>query len=446
MALTLLLALLGGCATYSNSFSGIEQQLSQRKYDEALAAIDKRPDGKEGQTDRVLNLLDTGMVQRMKGDYAKSNDTLEAAKQEMERLYTESVSEHAASFLVNDSTVSYAGEDYEQVLVHLYMAFNYLELGQRDDARVEALQVDLKLREIGEKYSGGSYTEDGFSRYLAGMIYDELGEWSDALISYRKAFEAYKKNEAKFGVPVPDALKRDLIRLAQRQGLRDELASYRKEFNLPADKDVKAAPGTPLSTDGELVFILNDGLAPIKQEKTSQTWGVASANQPPIMVTIALPYYGPPRINLVTAAQVRVADKAAKTEMVENIDAIARSTLAARMPAITARTVARAISKGVLQNTADHAVRGKKNEDALVQLLLSLFVRVAAVATEHADTRSWLTLPANIQMARMGLAPGQYDLQIDLLGAGGTTLRTVTLPQVRIQPGRKTYVTQHALP
>ena len=146
-ALACVLAL-NGCATYSSSFATIEQQLTGQQYDDALKTIEKQSKDKK---DRVLYLLNKGMVLRMKRDFAASNESLEAAKQEMERLYAASVSENALSFVVNDATVSYAGDDYEQVLVHLYMALNYLELGQRDEARVEALQVDVKLREIGEK-------------------------------------------------------------------------------------------------------------------------------------------------------------------------------------------------------------------------------------------------------------------------------------------------------
>ena len=85
-------------------------------------------------------MLDKGMVLRMKRDFAGANQALEEAKSEMERLYAASVSENALSFIVNDATVSYAGDDYEQVLVHLYMALNYLELGQPEEAR-DALEA-----------------------------------------------------------------------------------------------------------------------------------------------------------------------------------------------------------------------------------------------------------------------------------------------------------------
>lgn len=459
----LLLLALGGCTTYSNSFQTVERQLADAKYDEALKTLEQRAESK---TDRVLYLLDRGMVQRMKRDYPASNESLEAAKQEMERLYAASVSENALSIVVNDATVSYSGDDYEQVLVHIYMAFNYLELGKPDEARVEALQVDIKLRELGEKFAAGKFTEDALSRYLAGMVYEELEEWDDALISYRKAYEAYKKYQERYHTAPPEMLKHDLLRLTQRLGQKNELRQYLKEFDVPAH----AMAATAEEATGELVFILNNGLAPIKRERVIDTWAPveppevhratvvarkdkrrvsvpvvtpAPATAPPVLVTIALPYYES-RPSTVSAARVRVSGKQAETQLLEDIDSIARASLDARMPAITARTVARAITKGAIQHTVDNA--GSQRDDAGAKLIGSLLVRVAAVATEHADTRSWLTLPANIQMARLPLPPGSYDIEIDLLGKEGQVTRTVTLPQVAIRAGRKTWLSQHALP
>lgn len=440
---------LNGCATYSSSFDSIELQLAGQRYDEALKTLEAHSKSKN---ERVLYLLNKGMVQRMKRDFASSNQSLEAAKQEMERLYAASISENTLSFLVNDATVSYAGDDYEQVLVHLYMALNYLELGQRDEARVEALQVDIKLREIGEKFSESKFTEDALSRYLTGMIYEELGEWSDAMIAYRKAYEAYQKYRSNYSSAMPPMLKLDLLRLAQRQGLTNELAQYQREFGIatPPKKGGAAEP------EGELVFILNNGLAPIKREKIISTWApppsvvldTAKPNTPvtpvpPVLVYIALPYYESRPIK-VLSARISVAGKQADTQLMEDIDAIARSSLDARMPAITARAIARAIAKGAIQESVDSA--GKRSEDDALQFFGSLLVRVAAVATERADTRSWLTLPANVQLARLSLPPGSYTVTVDLLGAGEQVIATQEYPGVVISKNHKTYLTQHALP
>jgi hypothetical protein len=436
--------ILTGCATYSESFGVIERDLSARQYDAALKSIEKQSGSKK---DRVLYLLNKGMVLRMKRDFTGSNQALEAAKAEMERLYTASVSENTLSFVVNDATVSYAGDDYEQVLVHLYMALNYLELGQPNEARVEALQVDLKLREIGEKIPGNKFTEDALSRYLTALIYEELGEWSDAMIDYRKAYEAYKKYQVNYGVPVPDMLKHDLLRLAQRQGLKDELALYKKEFGItPVQEENR-------EQEGELVFVLNNGLAPVKREKAvgafapppSVVVNAATPHRrvtpaPPVVVNIALPYYES-RPTQVLSARVSVSGKQSSTQLMENIDAIARASLDSRMAAITARSIARAVAKGAIQESVDRA--GSRNNDPAAELLGSFIVRVAAVATERADTRSWLTLPANVQLARLSLPPGSYTVTVDLLGAGEQVIATLEYPGVVISNMHKTYLTQH---
>lgn len=446
---------LNGCATYSNSFATIEHQLSEQKYDDALKTIETQS---KDEKDHVLYLLNKGMVQRMKRDFSGSNESFEAAKQEMERLYAASVSQNALSVVVNDATVSYAGDDYEQVLVHLYMALNYLELGQPYEARVEALQIDVKLREIEEKIPNSKFTEDALSRYLAGMIYDELGEWSDAMIAYRKAYEAYKNYQTNYSMPMPPMLKLDLLRLTQREGLTDELAQYQKEFGIVPTKRTKKEIDSS-EPDGELVFILNNGLAPIKREEMIRAWApppsvvvdattrrssYRNANPtPPVLVNIALPYYQS-RPNRVTHARIIVSGRQADTQMMEDIDAIARASLNARMPAITARAIARAIAKGAVQESVDRA--GQNRDDAGAQLIGSLLVRVAAIATERADTRSWLTLPANVQMARLPLPPGSYDVAVELLGNDGQVIGTRTFPQVAIRKEHKTYLTEHSMP
>lgn len=446
LLLPVVLLALTGCATYSDSFSVIKRDLSKRHYDAALLEIEKES---KSTNDRVLYLLNKGMVLRMKRDFAGSNEALEAAKTEMDRLYAASVTENTLSVIVNDATVSYAGDDYEQVLVHLYMALNYLELGLPNEARVEALQIDVESRAIAEKHPGSKFTEDALSRYLTGLIYEDLGEWSDAMIAYRKAYEAYKKYQLNYHVAMPEMLKLDLLRLAKRQGLDEEVAQYQKEFNLPPPAPSSDAP----TQDGELVFILSSGLAPIKRSRTvtilangSRTMATGpgqaggTAGSMPISVSIALPHYES-QPNRVMGARLSAQGKQAATQTMENIDAIARASLDARMPAITARTVARAVTKAVLQKSVDQASSNNRNND--LAAVGSLLVRVAAVATERADTRSWLTLPASVQLARLPQPAGTYNITVDLLGAGGQVIASLAYPGIVIRPQRKTFVTQH---
>lgn len=436
LALLMLSLALSGCATYSSSFNVIESNLTAQQYDIALQHIEKQS---ASRTEHVLYLLNKGMVLRMKRDFVGSNIAFEKAKAEMERLYAASVSENTLAFMINDATVSYAGDDYEQVLVHLYMALNYLELNQPDAARVEALQVDTKLREIAEHVPENKFTEDAFSRYLTALIYEDRGEWSDAMISYREAYEAYKKYQRDYSVAIPEMLKFDLLRLTKQQGLKNEWLKYKKEFGIELKhKDEN------LAEEGELVFVLNNGLVPIKREKSFDALDPINA----MLVRIAVPYYES-RTSDVIAARITVADKQAKSELVEDIDGIARSSLDSHMPAIIARSIARAVVKTAASKKARQVANNgsnSNNDASMAGVLGAIAVQVAAYATERADTRSWLTLPANVHLARLSLPQGSYNVKIELLGADSEVVDTHELSEIIINKAHKTFITQHWIP
>lgn len=412
------LLLLGGCATFSDSFGVIEHNLAADQPLAALSALEKQ---RHGRGDQVLFLLNKGMLLRMARDFEGSNAAFAEAKQQIDAFYGVSVSEQAASFLVNDATRAYVGEEFEQTLIYLYSALNFLELGRPAEARVEALQVDQKLREHAERTPESRYTEDALARYLTGKIYEELGEWSDAMIAYRKAYEAYGQYRQKYGTPVPRFLGPDLIRLARRQGLTQELAKYQREFG----------PQPPGAANGaELIFLLHDGLAPIKRENSATVVNPESGR----LVRLSLPHYEP-RGSEVTHARVTVSEQTVATDLAEDITTIAMRDLEAKMPAITARALARAVVK---DQTAREV--GKRND------LLGLAMNVANVLTERADTRSWLTLPGRIHLAAVSLEPGTYNVKVELLGAGGAVVATREYPGVAVRAGKKSYLSYHWVP
>ena len=411
------MCLTSACATYSAGFQATEAALTRHQPGAALQALEKQNPPKR---DRVVYLLNKGMLLRMNGDYAASNQAFEEAKRLTSELSAVSLREQSESFIINDATRSYVGEEYEQVLVHIYEALNYLNMGQLDDARVEAVQVDLELQAYHERFSKAGYTADAFARYLNGMIYEDLGETSDAMIAYRKAYEAYQGYQKKYGVAVPPLLKHDLLRLTQEMGLDDELQRYQQAFGL----DAKAVQRDP--DDGEVVFILSDGLVPIKRQ-TSILVPNPRTNR---WIRISLPRYQY-RTSGAAYARVSADGQQADTSVMENVAAIAIQNLQEKMPAITARAIARAVVKDKL------AAEAGRNGDPL----LGLMVNIAGIATEVADTRSWLTLPDNIQMTRLSLAPGTYTVKVDLYGDYGRVLNERTYTDVVIKQGRMTFLT-----
>jgi len=423
-----LLILIGcsGCASYSYSFSAVEGAIANNKPTEALEILDKIHDDKES----VLFNLNKAILLRMQGDFTASNEAFELSKKLIETYEAVSISEEAGSFIVNDSTRTYIGENYEQILLHFYESLNYLELGDPYAARVEALQVDLRLNQLAKDNANGSYTEDALMRYFSGILYEELGEWSNAMIAYRKAYETYQKQLTHFAVPLPESLKFALLRLAEREGIRDELKQFQQEFNIQDWPSV----GDRIQ-NGEFVYVLNSGLAPLKREKAIQAISPHSSQ----LIRVSTPYY---QVRNDDVARVRIQasnmdndlQHHTDADLVENVDAIALETLAEQMPAITARAVARAVVKYNINHQVGH------QNDAL-----GLFMNIVTAFTERADTRSWMTLPKTIFLGRMSLEPGDYNIQVELFNSQDALIETYQYPNIAITTQKNRYVSKHRI-
>ncbi|MDH5445363.1 MAG: hypothetical protein OEY52_07385 [Gammaproteobacteria bacterium] len=418
LCLAVLCSIGGGCATYSESFRPLEKEIIAQRPEKALKILEKSP---PSGNDRLLYFLDKAMFLRMMGKHSESNQVLQSAKKYIEKFSPTSITEETASFFVNDSTKAFIGAPFEQVLVNFYSALNYLDMGEIDSARVEAQQVDIRLKTLASNEKNPILIANPYARYLTGIIYEDLGEWSNALIAYRKAYQAYKAHQKRYAVRVPRYLKYDLIRLTDYEGLRDERDKYIKEFKINKwDKQ------SSLKKNGEVVFVMNNGLAPIKRQRT-----VAHAAIKGQVARISLPYYQKRR-NGFSNARISVGNQTATTVEVNDINSIAEKTLAHFLPGITARSIARAIAK-------HNVARAVGDRDSLAGLAMM----VTNYATEVADTRSWLTLPGEIHMARMPLKAGKYTIDLQLRGAGNNVLHTYQFRDVKVKRGAKTYLTYH---
>jgi tetratricopeptide (TPR) repeat protein len=409
LPLVLLLAMAGGCATYGDWVGEMERQIAAQDLPGALAILKDRT--AQHERDAVLYDLNRAMLLRMAGDYAQSNGVFEEAKAAIDRLDAVSVTEQTGAFAVNDMLRSYTGEPFERILLHVYAALNYLELGRPDDARVEILQLDVLLGQ--EDHREG----EAFARYLSGMIFESLGQYDDAMIAYRQAYTAYHRSDAAGGVP--PSLGRDLVRMAVRVGgLEDELRTYRKEFGLP-----EGVPG-PQAEEGELIFLLHSGLVPIKRDNV-----IGAAARDGKLVMVSMPYYEN-RVPRVTGARLSAGATVATTVMAEDVDAVALATLEREKPAILARAIARAAVKHEASERAD------RQGD-----LLGVVVNIAGAVAERADTRSWSTLPNRIYLARLPLAAGRHEVHVELQDYSGiAATRDYT---VDIAPGAKRFISLH---
>ncbi|NCC50729.1 MAG: hypothetical protein EOM20_05875 [Spartobacteria bacterium] len=171
-----LLALANGCA----SLNSAREQFYKGEYAKADEELTK---AKDKSHDQVLVLMERGTVRQAAGNYdGSANDYIRAAERAKE-LATYSVSEGAASLVVNDNVQEFRGTPFERTMLHNFTALDHLAVGNWEHAAVESRKIIDSLT-TEEK---GDFPEDAFSRYVAGFGLEMISDRSNAELQYRLA-------------------------------------------------------------------------------------------------------------------------------------------------------------------------------------------------------------------------------------------------------------------
>ena len=454
-----LLLLLSGCgAAYSGYVSRSLNQLEKGNYEGALAKLEK-PSGK---TNKLLYHLEKGLILHYQGQYEASNLEFERAERLSDQLYTRSISRQVAALVSNDAIIAYRGEEFELALIHYYRAMNYARLGDRQAALVECRKANLKLENYAQQAEYElSYKNDAFLQYMTGLFFESEGEWNDAYISYKDALKGYRAYEAAFGLPVPPILLVDLARLAERLGYQDEAREYAEHY-----------PLEPVS-GGEIVVFVESGFVPRKHqveftmpimegEKGVKTRTVAERavyrhhhphtyerRRVDYWLRVALPEYREVP-SQVAGVRLRAGEQSATGVMGEDLAAIAQQTFTEKFDSILLRAVARNLVKYLASKGIEKAFEEDKDDEGDeddndwvkegVGKALGGLVNLLGAATEAADTRSWLSLPRTIHIARLFVTPGTATPTLEFTDARGQVLAVEPLPQVAVAAGEKVFL------
>ena len=436
-----LAVLLSGCAAgYSGFMKGTLKSLEQGDYQGAIEQLEANKD----RSDKLLYRLEKALVYHYQGSYEASNKHFAKAEDLIDRRYTKSLSRELAAFVTNDAIRKYTGEEYERALIHYYRAMNYERLGQREEALVECRKANLRL----EDYAADSdyvlsYKNDAFLQYMTGLFYEADGDLSDAYISFKDAEQGYRAYQEVFGIKVPKPLVEDLTRVAAHLGYRDDVEKYVKRYR-------RYGIDPQESPTGSVVVFVETGHVPRKRQREISLPILESDDTRHVHVLsdrmvyryrhhhhydrveywlkVAIPYYeeGGSEVR-----QVRVRGGGVESTgvLVEGIGAIARRSLRDKEDIIIARTVARALTKYLLSEKAE-------DENEVLGFLVNMF----GVATEAADTRSWLSLPDRVYMARFSPPPGTVDLVVEFLNTRGQVVETGQIPQVQVEAGETAFL------
>lgn len=172
-------------SSYIEVIQKIETSFYEGKYEVAVPEIRNLVlDGDE--KDRLLYLMEAGVIFHSKGDYASSNKVFLQADELAESINV-SISRSAKSFLLSDNESNFLGENFERVMIKLYIALNYLALGETENAKRFFQKLDFDLKEM--KLMEASYKQNLLARYLDAIASESLGRFNDARVQYRNLLE-----------------------------------------------------------------------------------------------------------------------------------------------------------------------------------------------------------------------------------------------------------------
>ena len=400
VALGALTLLLTGCAgDYVARTAGYRHAYESYQYAPAIQGFDNEI--KSGpQIDQLLSLMDEGMVLHAAGKFDESIKVLAQADKLSERLDFVSVTEEAKVLISSERERAYRGEDFEKLMISTLQALNYGQLGEDEDALVEVRRVNERMqRMINEEKK--PYEQLAVARYLAAVLWEDQGHADDAFIDYMAA----NRLAGDLG-----SLAEPLVRLAKETGRDQALRELRRQYPW--------AQPTPLGQDeGQILVVLEAGKAPVKTNGT-RTGG-------PKAEVIAVPVFRDRPWNR-DAQVILDGDQgtALRPTTVTSLEQVAKIHLDYRVDGLIARQFgALALRAGI----AAGAGAATKSEAVGILTFLALsFVN-------QPDLRSWMSLPAEFQLARYRVPAGVHRLTV-IAGGGAREV------QLDVRPRRVTLV------
>lgn len=443
--------LLGGCASrWQDLFVSYSDQMvplrNQLLLGHAAEALPKVRESTPGDDTYVLDQLERGRIAWLAGQDGVSKQGFAAADSRL--AWEDSQAQYrlshgldqAGSLLTNDQTMAYRAPDYERTMLHHYLALNYLQRGDAEGALVEVRRANqvqeraLKARadevrkakekseeseadgEMRQLMSRGApeldrligQVKNGFQNaytfYFSGVLYEAAGDLNDAWVDYQRGYQIAPDNQS-----LQDAL----LRLARLRGSADELKETEKKVGRKAPPLAKG--------QGQLVVLFEDGLIPARRE-IFLPLPISTSSGDFRTFTVAVPYYDN-RASDTGPLTVSVGRQAGRTSSLVRLESLAAKDLQERLPGMLTRQALRLVAKEQLRRSA--AKEGGDVGNILVGIFNTL--------SERADTRSWLTLPAEASSWQGMVPAGEVQLQ---LGAG-SAMRTLPLT---VHAGRTTLV------
>ncbi|MFA6680867.1 MAG: hypothetical protein WCS35_02455, partial [Sphaerochaeta sp.] len=356
-----LVLLLGGCSS-AIDISNTEKLYRQGNFSAAYASLlSKRSSIIQKQGSLIMD-MDAGLLSRLQGEHALSNEQLSSSERKIQEAYTQSLTANLASFIVNDNTREYQGEAYEDIYINIFKALNYLHLGREESALVELTRSMEKQSLLKQKYE----TE---ARKVATYA-NNKGIGSDGVETYSTSFSSsalanYLSMVVARGIGDDNLFWFSLNQVERSFQTQPFLYPFARPSSIA--EEVQAIP----ENMGRLNIVAFNGLAPQKQEVVEAVY-VSRYNYAKIAYPVLVERRSPiQRISVTLDDGQRF-----QLEKIESISAIAIDTFKtssslARLKAVT-RSTLKALGIAIYDNVTSQDEPQTAGEE-----FLSLIMKIA---------------------------------------------------------------------
>jgi len=420
------------CATSSGAFREIDFAVERSDFNYAIDMIIRAQSGNRvlyNEKNAISLFLDKGLLEHYAGNYSASSADLQNAERLIEEAYTKSISQNFLSYIINDNTREYPGEDFENIYLNVFNALNYYNMGNIEGALVEIRKLSMssgKLDMLARKYeytdpntgenindrtrretgvnqmpqtTASSFSNSALARYLSALFYQAIGNSDSQRIEFDQLQRAFTTNRDIYRNPVPQAV-------IEAQ-------------NIPDDK-------------ARLNIICFTGLSPVKEEQLIMQY---LPFQHPIL---QIAFFKLPvlkrRPSMITRIEVVVEGQGRfSMELLEDISAVIEDTFQSRYSSILIKTFIRTIIKYAIADVA--AIETSRRQSELAGALVALGARAAMDSSESADIRMSRYLPDKAYIGGINLDPGTYDVYINYYH-GNSIIQRDEYAAVTVSAGR----------
>ena len=357
--------------------------------------------------DPIFVAINAGSIARSCGDFNKSNEFFDLAESKYKHdVDLESIGKKGAklatSLVLSDTFNDYDGNMYERIMVNVYKGFNFMSLGDYENARVEFNRAALR-QEVAKEYFKQEIAKEkkeqekakkdpNYTKEVQNGIEEIKSEYEHLFDGYNVAKE-FTNPYASYAQAVFSFMDKDYAKAIDKF---KEISAINKKA-VPFEKNFSKAANSVKGGKNYIFLAFEDGLGSKKDE---------------FKLTIPLPINDKitatslafPKIVKRDASLKTLSINGVKSFEIANFDDIFATEFKIELPGIILKSVMSSVAKGAVAGAVANNTSGIGGD------LVSLGVGALLSAINKTDTRSWLTLPKTASIA-MVENKGSYSIK-----------------------------------